>query len=549
MSRRQPEDFLKHDASRDTWQVIFSNKRGLSKDEVQAVFSRFGEIDIIIQTGTSCGFCIVKYKTKEAAMKCITTEVAARDCITLSVFIKDYEKKSSKESLETSGDNGQDYSPSKKLDRNFSRESNASAIKDMNGNGRDIETFNWSCGMQNERCDGKSKNHQTFTSDAKANSSLTQTKSDSKLMQNKCENFQDDSITSKAHPSIAPEQKDNSNSIQTKNDSKLLKSNCHRLKDDVNKPKDHQPSAPDVKGNFNLIQTRNNSNLTRSECRELKDDINKPKDHQPTAPDVKEYFNSIQTRNNSNLTRSECRELKDDINKLKDHQSTAADTKNFSISIETKNNSKSLKSGHQNETTAVKSGNKIAADFNSGNVRINPLKCKIPPRMPDIKEEKGKDRSRISSELNESNGHEVAQVSEGNDSKSANDKDSSQAAGLPALVGRKTMIFRNSLPATTSRPICNAPCCRPHVGRSQAHEVIVANIDQACDVGFIMNLFKDYEPVLVTSMREHEKALRYCHVYFQSSEHAEAVERIFDRMRIYGRELIVLRPESVAAYI
>ncbi|XP_063984460.1 uncharacterized protein LOC135166276 [Diachasmimorpha longicaudata] len=413
MSVGPPTRFLKHDTSRDLWQIIFSNKPGLSKNQVQSIFSRFGDIDKIIQTGTPHGFCIVKYTTREAAMKCITTDVADRDFITLSPFIQDYQKKNSKEGSEGSAEQ---------------------------------------------------------------------------------------------EPSDA-----NSNWAEKGTDGKSMKNNNHDIEDESTKLKDRPSIAQDYKEDSNLMQTKDFCQFSKTEYSQSKSNINKPRD-----------------------------------------QSIAADS-GFA-------HSNSLNNVHSNKATASgKSGMEEKTQFKSLNDRINYLRCQRPLRVPDIGGKNGQgneDRSSISSdssslggqkvktELNQSNDSEVAGTYGGSCATSADDKDLDQAAGLPALIDKKAILQKNNS-ATTLEPICNGLCCQPYAGPSQAHEVIVANIDKTCDVGFIMNLFKDYQPALVTSIREHKKTLRYCHVYFESSQRAQAVEKIFDHIRIHGKELIVLRPETM----
>uniref|UniRef100_A0A6V7HYF5 RRM domain-containing protein n=1 Tax=Bracon brevicornis TaxID=1563983 RepID=A0A6V7HYF5_9HYME len=79
-----------------------------------------------------------------------------------------------------------------------------------------------------------------------------------------------------------------------------------------------------------------------------------------------------------------------------------------------------------------------------------------------------------------------------------------------------------------------------------AREVIVANIPEMCPLQFIIDLFEKYQPICMTDIAvlpPHN--LRYCVVYFKSSEDTEAVEKIFDRTKIFGKRLIVLRSESL----
>lgn len=79
-----------------------------------------------------------------------------------------------------------------------------------------------------------------------------------------------------------------------------------------------------------------------------------------------------------------------------------------------------------------------------------------------------------------------------------------------------------------------------------AHEVIVANIHLNLGVHYILHLFEKYDPICVTLMKTISPYnIRYCRVYFKTSQEALATEREFDRLVLCGMNLIVLRPQRL----
>ena len=77
----------------------------------------------------------------------------------------------------------------------------------------------------------------------------------------------------------------------------------------------------------------------------------------------------------------------------------------------------------------------------------------------------------------------------------------------------------------------------------EAQEIIVGNIHVEYGAAFILHLMEKFEPIAISkifSTPKHEK--RYCHVYFKTVQDAIEVENKFDKLRLSGQELVVLRP-------
>lgn len=85
--------------------------------------------------------------------------------------------------------------------------------------------------------------------------------------------------------------------------------------------------------------------------------------------------------------------------------------------------------------------------------------------------------------------------------------------------------------------------------RILAEEVIVANIPDNFNVHNVCHLFKDYNPIKATCIKEilptEDVKIRYCRIYFRTQEDAIAVERKFDRYPLDKERLIVLRNSSL----
>ncbi|XP_015109064.1 uncharacterized protein LOC107035928 [Diachasma alloeum] len=80
----------------------------------------------------------------------------------------------------------------------------------------------------------------------------------------------------------------------------------------------------------------------------------------------------------------------------------------------------------------------------------------------------------------------------------------------------------------------------------RAEGIVVANIHGACDTDFFGKLFEEYQPIFVTKIKEvGEGSLNYCHVYVKTDSFARAAVEHYDNFDVYGKSLIVVRPESL----
>ncbi|XP_011299512.1 uncharacterized protein [Fopius arisanus] len=79
-------------------------------------------------------------------------------------------------------------------------------------------------------------------------------------------------------------------------------------------------------------------------------------------------------------------------------------------------------------------------------------------------------------------------------------------------------------------------------------DVVVANIHESCEIDFILEMLEAFHPVCASKMKTiPEHSLRYCHVYFETSDQTQEVERIYDNAELFGKTLIVQRPGTLAA--
>ncbi|XP_012147029.2 uncharacterized protein LOC105663348 [Megachile rotundata] len=79
-----------------------------------------------------------------------------------------------------------------------------------------------------------------------------------------------------------------------------------------------------------------------------------------------------------------------------------------------------------------------------------------------------------------------------------------------------------------------------------AQEVIVANIHHSLSIHYILHLFEKYNPIAVSLMMTIPKSgIRYCHVYYKTSEDASATVEEFDKCLLRGKNLMVLTSQKL----
>ncbi|XP_034948124.1 uncharacterized protein [Chelonus insularis] len=75
----------------------------------------------------------------------------------------------------------------------------------------------------------------------------------------------------------------------------------------------------------------------------------------------------------------------------------------------------------------------------------------------------------------------------------------------------------------------------------EAEELIIANIHEDYGTNYILHLLEKYQPIGASFVKVSERyALRYCHVYFTSSQYINEVQKKFDKFELGTKNLIVL---------
>lgn len=403
----QYENYCRYDAGIDAWSILFRNKPGHPKEKIDQIFSKFGPIKRIIQTGDAFGYCIVKFTSQDDAINCITAEPVARDFLMLKTFFAEKRPKPFNNTPDNSTTNYSSYESdhsSRKSDKmNSWKQIDTSAPNNLNKNSLNIHTIETNSSNYVINSMNGSIDQSIDSKNGKMNGSIDQSNDDSK--------------NGKINGSM-------NGSIDQSIDSKT---------GEINNSKYEVPSRI---SNFNLKSILD-ENAGKFESRSI-------------------HKNGMNSENNYSSLK---------MNSLSPN-------------------------GSVYRTNSVNDGSSQKLSSLSLNGSI------------------------LSKEL-------------------------------PELIERKSTISGNS---SISGNSCNKFCCGRR-GFPEFHEVIVANIDNSCDESFILKLFQEYEPSSVSSMKIHEMNFRYCYVYFKSREAAAEVERSFDRLRVYGRGLIVLRTENLAAHV
>lgn len=78
--------------------------------------------------------------------------------------------------------------------------------------------------------------------------------------------------------------------------------------------------------------------------------------------------------------------------------------------------------------------------------------------------------------------------------------------------------------------------------------VIVANLHGNCRGDFLLKLFAKYEPIFVSKIKDIGAGnLNYCHVYVKTDSLARAAVMHYDNIEVFGKRIIVARPEALIA--
>ncbi|XP_063972903.1 uncharacterized protein LOC135160366 [Diachasmimorpha longicaudata] len=109
------------------------------------------------------------------------------------------------------------------------------------------------------------------------------------------------------------------------------------------------------------------------------------------------------------------------------------------------------------------------------------------------------------------------------------------SASAPGQLGRSFYVpLKSRIPWRIIRSV--------RVEEIPAFPVVIANVHEICNVEFIMELLGSYEPMVGSKMKTISGSLmRYCWVYFKTTQIAEAVETSFDNEKICGNRLLVRR--------
>ncbi|XP_017877472.1 uncharacterized protein LOC108623461 [Ceratina calcarata] len=87
------------------------------------------------------------------------------------------------------------------------------------------------------------------------------------------------------------------------------------------------------------------------------------------------------------------------------------------------------------------------------------------------------------------------------------------------------------------------PSSQKNVTIVLAHEIIVANIPHNVNVHYILHLFNKYDPLSASLIKTTPKTgIRYCHVYYETQEQADAIVKEFDSYSLFNTKLIVVTP-------
>ncbi|XP_015514388.1 uncharacterized protein LOC107220341 isoform X1 [Neodiprion lecontei] len=103
-------------------------------------------------------------------------------------------------------------------------------------------------------------------------------------------------------------------------------------------------------------------------------------------------------------------------------------------------------------------------------------------------------------------------------------------------------IITDAPPPLISNPL------EPKTQAYLAYDVVVANIHSNLGVSNIYEMFDKFEPIYVSDIETvPEINVRFCFVYFKTPSVTLQVEESFDGISAFGKNLIILRPETLEA--